>query len=350
MNPVPAYILGGSGFAAAELLRLLYGHPGFYVAGVLSASSAGKPIAEIHPHLAAAYPSLTTTSWDSLAQVDLPESDRVAIFSALPHGLSGDRVKAMTDLFENSEVFVVDLSADFRYPSVEQFESIYKTSHPAPDVVSSFGCALPEHSTGSESTWMAHPGCFTTSVVLGAVPLVDAGFVGNLRVSAVTGSTGSGRQPKPTTHHPLRANNMFAYKPLMHRHRQEMELLVTKATGREVRVSFAPQSGSFARGIYTTIFADNLKGASGDILKEHLDSFYRSAPFVTVKDAPPRLKDVVGTNQCHLHVHADEDSVVVFSAIDNLIKGASGGGVQWMNRLLGYEETTGLLAPGLGWI
>lgn len=351
MNPVPAYILGGSGFAAAELLRLLFGHPGFYVAGVVSSSSSEKPIGEIHPHLASAYPGLQTTSWDSLKDADLPDSDTVAVFSALPHGLSGDKVKFLTDLFpKQTKIHVVDLSADFRYASVDTFEEIYKTRHPAPDLVPSFGCALPEHAIGSESDWMAHPGCFTTSVVLGAAPLVDAGFIGNIRVSAVTGSTGSGRNPKPTTHHPLRANNMFAYKPFVHRHRQEMELLINKATGREIHVSFAPQSGAFARGIYTTIFADNLNGVSAETLTDHLANYYRSAPFITVRDTPPRLKDVVGTNQCHLAVQSDDHSIVIFSAIDNLIKGASGGGIQWMNRLLGYEETTGLLAPGLGWI
>ena len=350
MTSVPAYILGGSGFAAGELLRLLYSHTGIHVAGIVSASSANKTVAEIHPHLAPAYPDTTTTSWDAI-QVDASGQQPIAIFSALPHGLSGGKLMQVIEMFPEPErLKVVDLSADFRYPTVELFESVYSVDHPAPGAVSQFKCDLPELSNGVTSTRIAHPGCFTTSVVLGTTPLISMGIHHHVRVSAVTGSTGSGREPTPTTHHPVRANNTFAYKPLVHRHTKEMELLISKATGTDVTVSFAPQSGAFARGIYATIFADNTGGYSQANLLDAFTDYYKTAPFITVSEMPPRLKDVVGTNRCHLSVAADDDTIVVFSAIDNLIKGASGGAIQWMNRMLGYDEKMGLDNPGLGWL
>jgi N-acetyl-gamma-glutamylphosphate reductase len=178
-------------------------------------------------------------------------------------------------------------------------------------------------------------------------------------VVAVTGSTGAGRTPSPSTHHPARRSNLFAYNPLAHRHEPEMRALAAAAAGQEVAIHFVPQAGPFARGIYATLQARLLRPAragAGDgaeraaAVLADLASFYAAAPFVDVVAEPPRLQDVVGTNRCRIGVAVAGDRLVAFSAIDNLTKGAAGGGIQWLNRLLGFAETAGLTQPGIGWL
>jgi N-acetyl-gamma-glutamyl-phosphate reductase len=169
-------------------------------------------------------------------------------------------------------------------------------------------------------------------------------------VAAVTGSTGSGREPKPGTHHPERQSNLFAYQPLAHRHLPEMVSLAEKASGARSEIHFVPHSGPFARGIHATVQARLRSPLSADAIRAELDSFYSGSTFVNVAAAPPRVKDVAGSNYAHLGVAADGGTVAVFSVIDNLLKGAAGGGMQWMNRLLGLPESTGLMQPGPGWI
>ena len=173
MDRIPAYILGATGFTAAELLRLLFDHPVLDAAGVVSTSSPDKSVASIHPHLAASYPDLATISWDD-ALKGIANEETVAIFSALPHGHSA---ASLTRLFSvtNGSTYTVDLSADYRLTSASQFEEIYGVVHPAPAEMESFVCGVPEHALPTDSHRAAHPGCFTTSVVLATVPLSVAG-------------------------------------------------------------------------------------------------------------------------------------------------------------------------------
>ncbi|NND70589.1 MAG: N-acetyl-gamma-glutamyl-phosphate reductase [Rhodothermales bacterium] len=349
MSKTPAYILGASGFAAGELLRLLHGHPEIEPSRVVSASSPGKPIGELHPHLAAAYPDLLTTSIEECL-AGQPPGERVAIFSALPHGFSAATVDDLVSSLNGTDMYVVDMSADFRFEDQFTFEKIYGLPHPAPGRIPDYVCSIPEHSDHTDPRFVAHPGCFTTSVIIPVVPLIKTGHIKHVMVSSVTGSTGSGRDPKPTTHHPVRANNLYSYKPLAHRHTREMEILSGRAGGGQLSVSFVPHSGPFARGIHSTIFARNDNNISTGDLLELLNSYYDSSPFIFVTNSPPRLKDVVGTNNCHISAQADDTTIVLFSVIDNLVKGASGGAIQWMNRMLGIPEETGLKHPGLGWL
>jgi N-acetyl-gamma-glutamyl-phosphate reductase len=169
-------------------------------------------------------------------------------------------------------------------------------------------------------------------------------------VVAVTGSTGAGRTPTATTHHPARRSTVFAYNPLKHRHEPEMRALASAASGVDAVIHFVPQSGPFARGIYATLQGRLLRPMETAEVRQALAGFYAKAPFVDILPEPPRLQDVAGTNRARLSVAADGDHLVVFSAIDNLVKGAAGGAIQWMNRLLGFPETAGLMVPGLGWI
>ncbi len=186
--------------------------------------------------------------------------------------------------------------------------------------------------------------------MLATVPLIGSGFTDTeLFVTATTGSTGSGRSPLPGTHHPERHSNLYAYKPLAHRHAPEIAGLTTAASGRETRVHFVPQSGPFARGIYVTVQARTAATVSAQVLRRVYEQAYADAPFVDIVDGTPRLKSVVASNRCHIGVACDDDTVVVMSAIDNLVKGAAGGAVQWMNRLWGVPETMGLTAVAPGW-
>jgi N-acetyl-gamma-glutamyl-phosphate reductase len=187
-------------------------------------------------------------------------------------------------------------------------------------------------------------------VTLACAPLAALGLVDPcFRVSAVTGATGAGRTPKESTHLPERGSNMFAYGPLDHRHRPEMEGLVERASGRPAEVLFVPHSGPWSRGIHATVHAELVRPLARDELVDQLQRFYQHTPFVAVSPEPPRMKDVVATNRCHLGVAVEGRHAVIMSVIDNLTKGAAGGAVQWMNRLLGFEAAEGLLLPGPGW-
>src|SRR5690606_25449988 len=245
----------------------------------------------------------------------------------------------------------VDASADFRFADAALYAKVYGHPHASSARLAEFTCALPEHVASVETPHAAHPGCFATSMLLGIVPLVGADLVdGELFVSAITGSTGAGRTPKDTTHHPMRHNNLFGYQALRHRHSPAVSALVEAATGRPIRLNFVPHSGPFARGIYTTMFARLKGGATLADARDAIESYYESAPFVAVTPEPPRLKDIVASNHAMLSVSADGDALVVHAAIDNLIKGAAGGSIQWVNRLLGLPETMGLTAPTPGWL
>jgi N-acetyl-gamma-glutamyl-phosphate reductase len=351
-EPVPAIVLGGTGYVAGELLRLLAGHPSLRVAAVLSDSQAGGGVESAFPHLAGCYPGLTFS-----AKGDLPllidGHERLALLCAAPHGAAAPLLDEALGAAEASgtAMKIVDVSADFRFADGAAYEAVYGHPHGAPERLAEFRCALPEHLAETPAGHVGHPGCFVTATLLAAVPLLKLGLVEpRLSVVAVTGSTGAGRKPTDTTHHPARRSTVFAYNPLGHRHQPEMRALATAASGVEAEIFFTPQSGPFARGIYATLQGRLVRPMESEEVRAALSGFYASAPFVDVLAAPPKLQDVVGTNRARLSVAASGDHLVVFSAIDNLVKGAAGGAIQWMNRLLGFPETAGLTTPGLGWL
>jgi N-acetyl-gamma-glutamyl-phosphate reductase common form len=418
---VPVLVLGGSGYVAGEALRLLAGHPRLAVAGVVSDSQPGQAVAEAFPHLASAYrearfsavadlPRLIEAAAEAAAAaapaqagvpatapaVTLPESTGaaetassaggaafagangsqaastaagpVAVLCAAPHGAAAKLVDTLLGAAERAgaRLHVVDLSADFRFAAAADYERVYGHPHGAPALLARFGCALPEHADVAfgggglprQLEHVGHPGCFPTAVLLAAVPLVRLGWVEpSLQVVAVTGSTGAGRTPSATTHHPARRSNLFAYSPLAHRHEPEMRALAAAAVGEPVAIHFVPQAGPFARGIYATLQARLLRPArpgkeaeTAAAVAADLAAFYAAAPFVDAGVEPPRLQDVVGSNRCRIGVAVAGDRLAAFSAIDNLTKGAAGGGIQWLNRLLGLPETAGLEQPGIGWL
>ena len=182
------------------------------------------------------------------------------------------------------------------------------------------------------------------------MPLAAAGLADEFYVSAVTGSTGAGRTPRETTHHPVRQSNLFAYQALKHRHDPEVRALVKAASGRDVDLDFVPHSGPFARGIHATVFARAKERVTQAQVVELLAEFYRGVEFVRVEPEPPRMKDIAATNYSALHASSTGDTIVVCSVLDNLLKGAAGGSIQWANRLLGLPESLGLTAPAAGWL
>ena len=344
-------ILGATGFVAGELLRLLAGHPRLRVVAPVSRSAAGRPVEEVFPHLAGIYPGLSFVAPQDLGE-RLAGRGPVAIFGCAPHGESASALAALIACVEGlgRQPLVVDLSADFRHATADIYRAVYGTEHGAPELLSRFTCALPDLERRAVKGPIAHPGCFTTAVTLGATPLIAQGLVGpQVRVSAVTGSTGSGRTPGEGTHHPRRHANLWSYNTLRHRHQPEMEALLTRRAGQAVNVAFAPHSGPFARGIHATLFMTLREPVPADELAALMNAHYEDTPFVEASVAAPDLKDVIGTNRCRLGVASDGREVVVLSVIDNRVKGAAGGALQWMNRLAGFPETEGLLLPALPW-
>ena len=348
---IAAAVLGATGYVGGELLRLIDAHPEFQLAAAVSTSRGGERVAATFPHLANAYGERRfAASDDWLARLD--RGSDLALFSAAPHGTSAAIVLAALEdaATRNLNVHVVDSSADFRYPDATQFESVYGVAHPAPALIEHFFCAVPEHEKNEPAQHAGHPGCFATAALLASVPLVASGLVTtDLFISGITGSTGAGRSPQPGTHHPERHSNVYAYKPLAHRHVPEIAGLIFRATKKETSINFVPHSGPYARGIYVTLQAKLREDLSTDSLADSYRSYYRDSAFIRIVSGVPRLKDVVASNFCHLGVHVTADTAVVMCAIDNLVKGAAGGAMQWMNRLWSLPESSGLLAAAPAW-
>ena len=348
---IKTVVLGATGYVGGELLRLVAGHPEFQIAAAVSASQNGNSIASVFPHLQSVYPTAAFCAMDSWSHA-LDSGDDVAIFSAAPHGASALLVKQALENAAHRKLtaHVVDSSADFRYASAAEFEDIYGGEHAAPELLADFFCAVPEHHSGKIGNHAGHPGCFATAMLLAAVPLYKSGYVRDeVFVSAITGSTGSGRSPQAGTHHPERHGNLYAYKPLRHRHVREVQNLIAAASNEVAQIRFIPHSGPFARGIYATLQAPLVGDASRDDVLGSFDAMYRDAEFVKIVDGTPILKDVVASNYAHIGVEVADGTLVVMCAIDNLVKGAAGGAIQWMNRLWSLPETSGLTSPSPAW-
>lgn len=350
-SPIQAVVLGAGGYVGGELLRLLAGHTNFELAAAVSDSRADHAIADTFPHLSQVLAGTSFVASDNWLNVIETGSD-VALFSAAPHAASAAIIKAALSAAKdkNLNMHVVDSSADFRYSEQSAWEAVYGSPHGAPELLQEFTCAVPEHLDTVSTPHVGHPGCFATATLLAAVPLMRSGLTAaEIFVSGVTGSTGSGRSPQAGTHHPERNSNLYAYKPLAHRHSPEIAKLATAASGRDTTVHFVPHSGPFARGIHITLQARAKASISEQQLRDVYTRAYANSPFVEIVSATPRLKNVVASNMCHIGVATDGESVVVMSAIDNLVKGAAGGAIQWMNRLWDLPETTGLTAAAPGW-
>jgi N-acetyl-gamma-glutamyl-phosphate reductase len=348
---IPTVVLGGTGYVAGELLRLIAGHPNLNLAGIMSDSQPGEPVGAAFRHLAPAYPDERFKSVDEIEAI-VAREPAAAIFSAAPHGSAAALIDRLLKAAESAgrAPHVVDISADYRFRSNDAYQAVYKHPHGAPARLPQFTCAVPEHLKQAPTAHVAHPGCFATAALLATVPLLAHGLTtGPLFISGVTGSTGSGRKPVDGTHHPARHSDYYAYSALAHRHAPEVRACSLAATGIDAQIAFVPHSGPFARGIHATVQASlRTPRTTADVLAALRDT-YAGAPFVRISDAPPRLKDIASSNYATLSASAEGSTVAVFSVLDNLNKGAAGGAMQWMNRLFGLPETAGLTAPAPGW-
>jgi len=350
-SKVPAIVLGGTGYVAGELLRLIVGHPRLSLKAILSDSQPGESVAKSFSHLA---PALGDLKFSSLAEIKdlVATTPNCAILAAAPHGVSAKLIDDVLTAAEKTgtKPKLVDISADYRFANADAYQSVYKHPHGAPERLKQFTCAVPEHLATAPTPYVAHPGCFATAQLLAIVPLLKLGLAEpRLFVAGVTGSSGSGRTPSAGTHHPQRHSDMYAYNALGHRHAPEVTALTLAATGVHPDVCFIPHSGPFVRGIHITVQANAAKQMKTADLVAALADFYKHSPFVRVTGEMPRVKDVAASNYAQLSAATDGKTLAVMCVVDNLTKGAAGGAMQWMNRLLGFEESLGLTAPAAGW-
>jgi len=335
-------VIGGAGYVAGELLRLLLQHPEVEDCVATSRSQAGKAIGTVHPALAAVTRARFTGEEPGAAA-----RGQDVVFLSLEHGESS-RVAA--EVFEARPGLVVDLSADFRIQDLSTYEHYYG-AHPAPQLVSRFRYGLADvlgpKLAGASA--IAVPGCFATAAQLALYPLARSGIEVSPSLFAITGSSGAGGRPKESTHHPTRANNLFAYSMLGHRHEAEVLQSWREWTGRtDAAARLMAHSGPFVRGIYLTLHAFLPERTSANASDWYRDA-YAGRPFVRMLDEPPQLTHAVGTNYAMLHVMQSSDGgeVQVSIAIDNLVKGAGGQAIQAMNLALGLDECAGLTAPAI---
>jgi N-acetyl-gamma-glutamyl-phosphate reductase len=331
-------ILGASGFAGGELLRLVAAHPDLELAWAAGETAAGKPVAALHPGLAAVVGDLRFTTYDPAAADGLD-----LVFLALPHGASGP---LMADLRKRAGV-VVDLAADFRLKDAGLYPTWYGEEHPAPELLPEFAYGLPElfRDDLTGATAVAAAGCYVTAAALALTPLVRTGLVdpSGIVVDAASGVSGAGRKLAEHTAFTTVDEDLRAYGLLDHRHTPEIE----QATG--AQVLFTPHLAPMNRGILATCYARPTGTTSTAEVVDALRTAYAGERFVVVQDDPPSTKATLGSNCAHLTARADARTgwVVSLCALDNLVKGAAGQAVQCANLALGVDEGAGLPLAGL---
>jgi N-acetyl-gamma-glutamyl-phosphate reductase len=344
---IDAVIFGASGYGGGELLYWLSRHPNVESVRGTSRSLAGRPFADAHPNLRGVVDGRFESDllWQELAQSEQP-----VVFSALPHGELAKTLRKLEAAWLEAGIadrlLLIDLSGDFRMPDPAAFEKANRTPHPCPELLSRFAYGLPEWNRDaiSRAKRIASPGCFATALQLALLPLRGL-KIGFIAASAVTGSSGSGVSPSVATHHPTRANDFRAYKVLDHQHLAEVMMMMA-ACDVSGTLAFVPHSGPFVRGIFATIqFAmpDDLDISK---LQAHAAEAFAGHPLVRIVEESPRVAAVAGSNFADVAIAADETSVAVMVAIDNLGKGMAGQAVQSMNIALGLPETTALWAVG----
>lgn len=338
-GPVKIGIIGASGFAGSEVLRLATVHPALELVWATGDSQTGTAIADLYPSLAAAYGGQRFVSYDAAL---LDEVD--AVFLALPHGAS----QALVPELVGRVRWVIDLAADFRLQEASLYDRWYGISHTAPELLASFAYGLPElyRDQIASAQCVAAPGCYPTAAILALEPLVRAGVIEptGVIVDAASGVSGAGRPPKPNTTFCTVDEDFTAYGLLDHRHTPEMEIHSGAS------VLFTPHLAPMNRGILATCYGrPGRQGLSTTSVMDALHDAYAGEPFVVVSDRLPSTKATSGSNCAHLSARYDErtGTVIVLCAIDNLVKGTAGQAIQCLNLMAGLGETTGLPVVGL---
>ncbi|MBZ0273596.1 N-acetyl-gamma-glutamyl-phosphate reductase [bacterium] len=334
-----AAVLGAAGYIGGELLRILATHPQVTRVTPMSRTSAGALVSDMHPAFSHDR-DLTFAPFDvsTAAKADVT-------FLALGHGESAS---LMPGLLAANPRLVVDLAADFRLVDRDAYAKSYG-EHPSFHLAESFVYGLPEKNREQlpGAGRIAAPGCMATASILTLLPLAARGLCPERpAVFAITGSSGSGREPKATTHHPFRASNLFVYQPLAHRHEAEIARVLGEASGRVIRPRMIAHSAPIVRGIHASAHVADARLADTDVATLYSE-YYRDEPFVRVIGEPPHVGLASATNRAFIHVTQNEDEVLVACVIDNLMKGGSGQAVQCMNIALELPEGAGLDHPGV---
>jgi LysW-gamma-L-alpha-aminoadipyl-6-phosphate/LysW-L-glutamyl-5-phosphate reductase len=333
-------IYGGSGYGGSELLRILLMHPDVEIDLVTANEQAGKRVSEVHRNLAGLTDLVFISAPEepsSLAEVD-------CIFLALPHGQAMDVVPTLPP-----HVKVIDLSGDFRLRDQQAFEQHYARPHTAMSAQAEFVYGLTETNRKAirNARLVANPGCFATATLLGLAPLAASGAInGRVIVDAKTGSSGSGAKAAANTHHPQRMNSFYAYKPFTHQHVPEIGQELRAIGDWSNELVFITHSLPVARGIFASIYIETNSELTEQQLRVMFADFYRDSFFVRLVEGSPDINWVKTTNFCDIGFATRGRNVVVFSAIDNLVKGAAGQAVQNMNLMFGLDEKTGLMLVG----
>ena len=319
---IKAGIIGGAGYTAGELIRLLINHPDVQLMWVNSSSNAGNPVASVHQGL--------------IGETDLVFTDQTpfdeinVLFFCTPHG------QTRTFLESHSvpdDLRIIDLSTDYRHQ----------------DGTHDFVYGLPELNRKAivrGAKHIANPGCFATAIQLALLPLAKNLLLNkDVHVFAITGSTGAGVKPAPTSHFSWRNDNISIYKPFRHQHLDEIRQSLSQLKNSfSSEIEFIHVRGCFSRGIFATLYLDCPVELSE--IRRLYDDYYSDHNFTFVTDKMPDLKDVVNTNKCLLHLEKEGNKLIIVSVIDNLLKGASGTAVHNMNLLFGLHERTGLCLKG----
>lgn len=329
-------IIGASGYTGLESIEILLRHPEAQVSYLTA-------LPEECGHVADIFGSLRGRLDMHVEVLDMSKLADTAdvVLCCLPHKVSMGFVPRLLD----TGLKVIDFSADYRLRDVVVYEKFYQ-EHTDQENLAHAAFGLPElfREDIKEANLVANPGCYPTGAMLAIAPLLKNGLIESkgIIVSSVTGVSGGGKNPSPVFHYPNMNENILPYGIGSHRHMPEMEQIASAVAGTDVELLFQPHVGPFDRGILSSVYCDPTRNLSQAELNDIYNTFYHSEPFVQVLDGPPAVKNVAKSNYCHIYPTAAKGKIVCFSAIDNLIKGASGQAIQNMNIIFGLDETLGL--------
>jgi N-acetyl-gamma-glutamyl-phosphate reductase len=331
-------IIGASGYTGAESIEIILRHGQAEVVYLSALPEECGNVAEVFAQFKGRC-ALDIEPLDIEKAADLAD----VVLCCLPHKVSMGFVPKFLD----AGLKVVDFSADYRLKDVAVYEKFYQVKHTDTENLKRAVFGLPElyREQIKGKDLVANPGCFPTGALLAITPLLKQGLIetGNIIINAVTGVSGAGKNPTSKFHFPNMNENLFAYGVGTHRHMPEMEQVAADTAGTDVKILFQPHVGPFDRGIFSTVYCQPKQKANPDKLLTLYSDFYKSEPFMQVCKDVPAVKSVAFSNYCHVFPTVVKDIVVVFSVIDNLVKGASGQAVQNMNIIFDLEETLGLL-------
>lgn len=333
-------VIGATGFAGAELLRLLDGHPEAEIEAITSESSTGEYIAQMYPHLAGRIDKKLT----SMQDIDAIAEASDVIFIALPHG----HAMKIGRHLRGSKTKIIDLGGDYRFKDYRVFEEWYKVKHENPTAQAVYGLTELHRDQVRGASLVANPGCYTTCSILAMVPLLKAGLIETkgIIIDAKSGTTGAGRSLKLGSLYCSVNENFHAYGVGTHRHTPEIEQLYSEYAGENVVIQFTPHLLPADRGILATCYGNLKEGVTDKQVAEAFEAMYGGEFFIRLrgKGACPEIKNVRASNYVDIGWQLDSRTgrVIVMSCLDNLVKGAAGQAVQNMNVMFGLDETTGL--------